>query len=65
MICDGTWAKIRMRGKRLKACYKEEEAANVFWDAVEETGEPAQHQIIEFKPTNWNGSEAGVWQIQL
>jgi len=54
-----------MRGKRLKACYKEEEAANVFWDAVEETGEPAQHQIIEFKPTNWNGSEAGVWQIQL
>ena len=64
-VSDGTWAKTGVRGKILKISYKEEEAANVFWEAVEETDEPAQCQIIELKPTSWNGSEAGAWRLQL
>ena len=41
------------------------EAANMFWDEVKETGELAQHQIIELKPTNWNGSKTGAWRLRL
>jgi len=60
-VSDGTWAKTGVRGKILKISYKGEEAANVFWEAVEETDEPAQCQIIELKPTSWNGSKSGAW----
>ena len=32
IVCDGTWIKA---GKR-RQCYKEGEAAEVFWDAIPE-----------------------------
>ena len=64
-VSDGTWARTGRNGKRLKTMYKVGEAAQVFWDAVEETGEPAQRQLIELKPGMWNGNEAGAWRLQL
>ena len=45
--------------------YKVGEAAQVFWDAVEETGESALRQLIELKPGMWNVNEAGAWHLQL
>ncbi len=64
-VSDGSWARTGRNGKRLKTMYKVGEAAQVFWDAVEETGEPAQRQLIELRPGMWNGKEAGVWCLQL
>ena len=59
-VSDGTQAKTGVNGRRLKNCFKEGEAAHVYWDVVENTFEPAQRQLIEVKPELWNSNVAGA-----
>ncbi len=44
-ICDGTW---QIQGKRRGQCYKENEAAKVFWDAIPDAEMEAYSSIESF-----------------
>ena len=43
-VCDGTWINSGMR----RQCYKEGEAAEVFWDAIPECNMDALRSIEPF-----------------
>ena len=63
-ICDGTWI-IPTKSGRGKKCYKEGEAADIYWDAVESAGFEAGRAIVELNPRKWNKEEVGGWRKDL
>ena len=63
-VSDRSWAKTGVNGRRLKTCYKEGNAAHVYWDASEETDEQAQWQLIVFKPGLQNSNVARAQRFQ-
>ena len=61
MISDCTWVKP---GKRRK-CYKENEAAFVFWDAVTEADYTTSRSIEPLYEKKWNNNCDGSWRNKL
>ena len=59
-ICDGTWI---IPGARTK-CYKEGEAAEIFWDAIICAGipQPQSRTIERLDPRKWNKHVVGAWR---
>ena len=60
-ISDGTWVNP---GKRCQ-CYKENETAFVFWDAVPEAEYPVSRSIEAFDEKKWNKNCDGSWRKEL
>ena len=60
-ISDGTWLFPNARTR----CYKEYEAAEFFWDAVEECSMPACRGIQELTENKWNKNCEGAWRKDL
>ena len=52
-VCDGTWIKA---GKS-RQCYKEGEAAEVFWDAIPEYNIETSRSIEAFHSRLWNEND--------
>ena len=60
-ICDGTWV---IPG-RMRKCWKENEAVEVFWDAVPEADAPACRAQVALDPNKWNKDGIGAWRMDL
>ena len=60
-ISDGTWMKPGAR----TAKFKENEAAEIDWDAVDECNMPACTTIEELKERKWNKDCKGTWRRHL
>ena len=63
-ICDGTWIIPTVSG-RGKKCYKEGEAADIYWDTIESAGFLAGRAIVELNPRKWNKEVVGGWRKDL
>ena len=61
ILCDGTCINT---GKR-RQCYKEVEAADVFWDAIPECNMEALRYIEPFNSRSWNKNESSAWIMDL
>ena len=59
-VSNGTWLK----GPRaIKACWKEGEAARVYWDLVPDAGYDKNTTSVErFDPNKWNQNCEGAWR---
>jgi len=60
-ISDGTWLYPNARTR----CYKENDAAFIYWDPVEECDFPASRSIQELKENKWNKDCVGAWRKDL
>ena len=60
-ICDGTWV---IPG-RMRKCWNENEAVEVFWDAVPEADAPACRAQVALDPKKWNKDGIGAWRMVL
>ena len=61
IVCDGTCINSGKRGQ----CYKEGEAAKVFWDAIPEYNMEASRYIEPFHSRLWNKNENRDWRMDL
>ena len=60
-VCDGTWKNPGKRGE----CYKEGEAAEVFWGAIPECNMEASRSIEPFNSRLWNKNGNRSWIMDL
>ena len=60
-VSDGTWINTGNR----RQCYKEVEAAEVFWDTMPEFNMEASRSIKPFNSRLWNKNENESWRIDL
>ena len=62
-ICDGTW----IIPGRARKCWKEGEAVEVFWDAIEDTEPPmpACRSMVALNPNKWNKDGIDAWRMDL
>ena len=58
IVSYGTWS---MPGASTK-CYKEGEAAGVYWDAVPEANYPPGRTTEKFDRKLWNKDKVGAWR---
>ena len=60
-ICDGTWV---IPGK-VRKCWKEGEAVEVFWDAIPDADMPACRDNVALNPNKWNKDVIDAWRMDL
>ena len=60
-ISDGTW----VNPGKLCQCYKENEAAFVFWDSVPEANYPVSRSIEPFDENKRNNKIDGSWRKEF
>jgi len=60
-ICDGTWV---IPGK-VRKCWKEGEAVEVFWDAIPDADMPACRDKVALNPNKWNKDVIDAWRMDL
>ena len=60
-ICDGTWV---ITG-RMRKCWKEGEAVEVFWDAIPDADMSACREKVALNPHKWNKDGVGAWRMDL
>ena len=60
-ICDGTWV---IPGK-MRKCWKEGEAVEVFWDVIPDADMPACRDKMALNPNKWNKDDIDAWRMDL
>ena len=63
-ISDGTAPKW-LKQNTVRACYKENEAALIDWDAIAEANMEAGESIVQLEPRKWNKNCVGAWRKEL
>ena len=61
-MCYGTWINP---GKMYTQCYKEGEAAEVFWYAIPECNMEASRSIDPFNSSLLNKNENRAWRMDI